>query len=252
MHFQNTYQPGFPLSEIIDVIWVAKSDHFEMSASHHAPLFTELIFNYGDQFQVTGENIQTASRDGYQCTISGLKTTPFHTTTSGTYLNVGLIMKSYCFGILQERFEQREMHFLAVHIYEQLAKPSKPRFEKIEPVLIEFFNGWHLDLDIQRFEKHISPELLRKGSFANFSNLMSTTQKTFIQKFKRQYTLTPSAYARLKQVTYAATLIKQYPKVSLTQIGLRAGFYDQPHFIRVFKRHFGASPRQFQKGFQLN
>ena len=87
-----TYQPTFPLNQIIDTIWVAKADAFDVSASHHAALFTELIFNYGDQFQVEGENTESFVSLSDHYIISGLKTSPFHTITSGKYLNVGFIL----------------------------------------------------------------------------------------------------------------------------------------------------------------
>lgn len=246
MNFQSTYQPNFPLNQIVDTIWVAKADAFEFTSNHHAVLFTELIFNYGEQFQVQGENVESFVSKNAHHIISGLKTTPFQTTVSGKYLNIGLILKPHCYALLMDRFASKAMNMVSEIIYEELIIPETPRFKKVESALIQFFGRLEVDSDLIKFENYISSDLIRNGALRDFNNLLSTTQKSFIQKFKRQYLLTPSEYLRLKQINYATVLIQRYPRSSLTQIGLESGFYDQSHFIRVFKKHHGCTPKRFQ------
>ena len=210
-------------------------------------MFTELIFNYGDQFQVKGENTESFVSMSDHYIISGLKTTPFRTTLSGKHLNVGFILKPHYYGVLLDQFASCKMQMLSEMLFEELIEPDTPRFKKIETTLTKFFGLVDIDPDLRKFENHISPELMRNGALRDFSNSTSITQKSFIKKFKKLYTLTPSEYLRLKQVNYATQLIQRHPKVSLTQVGLESGFYDQSHFIRVFKKHHGRTPKQFQK-----
>lgn len=247
MNLPTTYQPGFPLNKVITAIWVAKEGSFEATTSHHAALFTELIFNYGGLFQVEGENTESFVSKYNHHIISGLKTSPFQTTISGRHRNVGFIMKPHCYGALLDQFASSDMQTLSEILFEELVEPEQPRFEKIETLLSKFFGLVDIDTDLVKFENYISPEIMRSGALREFSKTTAVSQRSFIEKFKKLYLLAPGEYIKLKQVNYAARLIQKYPKVSLTQIGLESGFYDQSHFIRVFKKHHGYTPKQFQK-----
>ncbi|ULT23461.1 hypothetical protein KUH03_30380 [Sphingobacterium sp. E70] len=94
------YRPKYPLSGFIDYIWVGKSPNLTMDFVHHAALFTELIFSYGDDYDIRGINTEKINgRTGVQV-LSGLKNRPFLTTTHGAYACIGLILKPFCYGIL--------------------------------------------------------------------------------------------------------------------------------------------------------
>ena len=205
------------------------------------------LFIYGETLAVEGQNVAQESSQFYGQIISGLKTSPFTTAATGVYGAVGLLLKPHCYGLLHQKFGTQAMRGIADRLYEGVFLPKEAKFEAAEKHLIEFFNGYELDLDLLKFEKHISAELIRNGALQDFNSSVSITQKAFIQKFKKHYFLTPSDYVRLKQVNYATLLIQKYPKASLTEIALEAGFYDQSHFIRVFKKNYGCTPKRFKK-----
>ncbi len=250
--FAETYTPNFPLNQFVNLIWIGKGQDVDLQSSHHAALFTELIFNYGDQFQVSGQNIENFTDYKSHHIISGLKTEPFQTKVLGTYNNIGLILKPFCYGMLIRKFGTKAMKTVSDILYEYLFEPETPQFELIEMYLLKLFEDVNIDTDLQKFENDISAELLQKGALRKFNYLLSISQKSFIQKFKKHYTLTPSQYVKLKQVNYAIHhLMNNSKSGELTQVGLEAGFYDQSHFIKVFKKFCGVTPKQFhtnQKG----
>lgn len=207
-------------------------------------MFTELIFNFGDQFQVSGQNVENFGNKENHQIISGLKTQPFQTKVSGTYQNVGLILKPFCYGTLLNRFGTASLNMISDVLREYVLEPHIPQFNVIEPYLLELFQDMKLDSDILKFEQLISSQFLQKGSLRRFNQSLSITQKSFIQKFKKHYILTPSQYVKLRQVNYAIQLLQNSESEKMGEIGLEAGFFDQSHFIRVFKKFCGATPKQ--------
>jgi AraC family transcriptional regulator len=63
--------------------------------------------------------------------------------------------------------------------------------------------------------------------------------------FRKHYHSSIGEYVRGLRIERAAHELAE-GAVSLSEIGLRAGFYDQSHFSRVFKAHTGQTPSQFR------
>ncbi len=240
-----TYQPNFPLNQYVDFIWMGKATDLNIQSTHHAALFTELIFNYGDNFNIDGQNIEQLSHKSEHHIISGLKTTPFQTQASGRYGSVGLILKPFCYGILIKKFGTHAMNQVSEILYEHLFISKQPQCDLIEKHLLQLFDNKHIDKDLLKFESYISSEILSKGALKDFNLSLSISQKSFIQKFKKHYLLTPSEYAKLKQVNYAIQLIQNKSSDKLIHVALDSGFYDQSHFTRIFKKFCGLTPKQF-------
>jgi AraC-like DNA-binding protein len=64
-----------------------------------------------------------------------------------------------------------------------------------------------------------------------------------VRGFKRRFGLTPHARLMDRRVRYAKWQLKRGRP--LVEVALDAGFADQPHFQRVFKRLVAATPRQY-------
>jgi len=140
------------------------------------------------------------------------------------------------------------MEQISEMLFEHLFIPTNPDFEKVAQYLLKIFNVNPVDNDLAKFEKYVSSNLLEKGSLRDFNMSISISQKSFIQKFKKHFLLTPSEYIKLKQVNYAIQLLQSNNSKKLINIGLDSGFYDQSHFIKVFKKFCGVTPKQFLKG----
>ncbi|MPQ48353.1 helix-turn-helix domain-containing protein [Marinifilum sp. N1E240] len=247
MILEKTYHPFSPLNQFVDVIWLGKSTELNVESSHHAALFTELIFNYGDNFQVDGQNIENIINKHDHQIISGLKTEPFQTKISGTYGSIGLLLKPFCYGILIEKFGSRAMEQISEILYEHIFVPKEADFKLAEQHLLQLFSGKHIDPDFIKFENYISSNLLGKGALKDFNLSLSITQKSFIQKFKKHYLLTPNDYLKLTRVNTAIQLLQNNKSEKLIGVALDSGFYDQSHFIKIFKKFCGCTPKKFYK-----
>lgn len=242
---EKTYYPNSPLNQFVDVIWIGKASYLDIESNHYAPLFTELIFNYGDGFQVTGQNIENAINTYDHHIISGLKTTPFQTKVSGVYNSVGLILKPFCYGMLINSFGTRVMDQISEILYEALLSHESPKFEDVEQHLLKLFGTSQLDSDLIKFEQYINTNFLKKGSLKAFNLSIPISQKSFIQKFKKYYALTPGEYIKLRKVNVAIATLQRKQNNKLVEVGLDSGFYDQSHFIKTFKKFCGYTPKEF-------
>lgn len=68
----------------------------------------------------------------------------------------------------------------------------------------------------------------------------------FVRTFRRFAHCTPGEFARRARVEKAAALLRD-TALPLSDVALRAGFADQSHFSRVFRRLLGAAPGAYRR-----
>ena len=239
------YYPLYPLNQYVDFIWYGKSNNLDLSISHYAPIFTELIFNYKGKFSIQGDNIESEYSNNNKRIISGLKTKPFNTTVKGEYENIGLILKPYCYKVLQENISKNILDNVSEILYLNFFESSLPNFIKIEKALLEFFQRHKVDSILIDFENYLNSKIIIKGDLQHFNSTINISQKSFINKFKSNYFITPGEYIKLKKVNNAIKIIENNKNTKLTEVGLDSGFYDQSHFNRIFKEFSGETPKKF-------
>jgi transcriptional regulator GlxA family with amidase domain len=62
-------------------------------------------------------------------------------------------------------------------------------------------------------------------------------------RFRRQFGITPKAYARLLRFGHATALLTETPTMrSLAEVATDAGYYDQSHLTRDFAALAGLTP----------
>lgn len=69
--------------------------------------------------------------------------------------------------------------------------------------------------------------------------------------FRQKFNCTVGEYTRQLKIEYACRQISS-GKLPLIEIALNAGFGDQSHFSKVFKRHTGMPPNEYKKLFSSN
>ncbi|HYE00616.1 MAG TPA: AraC family transcriptional regulator [Alphaproteobacteria bacterium] len=67
-----------------------------------------------------------------------------------------------------------------------------------------------------------------------------------VRAFKARYGLTPHAYQLNRRIQHGRRELRRGRPI--VDVALEAGFADQAHFQRVFKRHVAATPGQFAAG----
>jgi AraC-like DNA-binding protein/mannose-6-phosphate isomerase-like protein (cupin superfamily) len=66
------------------------------------------------------------------------------------------------------------------------------------------------------------------------------------RRFKQHFGLTLQAFLIDQRIHHAKALMLQHSNLSLAQIALEAGFYDQSHFIKNFKKAYSISPNAYK------
>ena len=90
----------------------------------------------------------------------------------------------------------------------------------------------------KNFDKRIDMDELAKEVFLSHSGL--------IWKFKRELNTTPSKYLGILRLRYAKQLLLN-DRVKLVDVALSVGYEDQSYFSKVFRKHTGMTPKQYQK-----
>ncbi|WP_420546791.1 AraC family transcriptional regulator [Curvivirga sp.] len=70
---------------------------------------------------------------------------------------------------------------------------------------------------------------------------------TLIRKFKKNYHLTPHEYRLNCRINHARNLLQQ--EISIAEVAIACGFYDQSHFHRHFKAMTTLTPNEYQVNF---
>ncbi len=92
---------------------------------------------------------------------------------------------------------------------------------------------------------YLHANFLQKITLAALEQVSGLNRFTIIRAFKEEFTIPPHTYQTLLRVNYAKRQLRQNRQV--TEVAYEAGFYDQSHFIKVFKSHTGVTPELYQK-----
>ena len=129
-------------------------------------------------------------------------------------------------------------------LYEQLATAGNhaTRIRLVEAFLLRYVDKSRLDLDIAGAVTLIeqTQAMLRIEELAQKIGL---SQSALERRFQRCVGVAPRKFASLVRLKNVVQLREQ--GVDLTTIAHTAGYYDQAHFIRDFKRFTGLAPSAF-------
>ncbi len=104
---------------------------------------------------------------------------------------------------------------------------------------------WH-DIDFLKAVSEIHKHHNEKLSIDELAKIARLSRSAFIKKFKSICKMPPLEYITKTRFEAAQDLLIN-TNLPLSEIALRTGFYDAPHFSKVFAAKTGISPGQFRK-----
>jgi len=117
--------------------------------------------------------------------------------------------------------------------------------------LIEIFDACDIDIKLESDKKmglikgYIEEHFLEMIQLGDMEREFNINKFALIRSFRRKFNTTPNAYQLQLKISYGKHLLKSCG--SIADIALKAGFYDQAHFTKEFKRAYGVTPLQYYK-----
>ncbi|MBX2874740.1 MAG: helix-turn-helix transcriptional regulator [Saprospiraceae bacterium] len=98
----------------------------------------------------------------------------------------------------------------------------------------------------QQFREQLNYILERKGilKIQDLFGAFGVSKVTLHKHFLNKMGLSPKQVSRIWRLNYFLQLQRNTNKSKLTDLALKAGYYDQAHFIREFNRFFPYSPHR--------
>lgn len=105
---------------------------------------------------------------------------------------------------------------------------------------------------LDRFNSPINPAIeYIKTNFRERINLRDLSEKacmstsSFYRYFKRELGMSPIEFILTEKINYAKKMLSN-PRINVSEVSYATGFEDCNYFIRLFKKHEGVTPKQYQ------
>ncbi|KAF2330850.1 AraC family transcriptional regulator [Flavobacterium nitrogenifigens] len=107
--------------------------------------------------------------------------------------------------------------------------------------------GRYLDANnpIKEVTEYIKQNLKEDISLKSLSEKACMSTTSFYRFFKRELGMSPIEYILNEKIKCAKNLLKN-PTLQINEVCYLAGFEDANYFIRLFKKHEGITPKQYQ------
>lgn len=247
------YIPKNELREAIDYIWYHEAARVKLQAYNIPFLHQELIINLGGHFSLTRRQL----RFGYPRAggITGVHSQPTITKAQGHYAALGIMLKPFgwyrLFGISAATLSKQPLTLTA--IWGDAALPlltelenmttRQEKIKALEAFLLRMARPQSIPEEIHTLQ--LAP-VLHKGHIKSHISDTLISSKKFIDTSNMVLGLPPKKYTHLLLVNAAIKQIAANPELSLTTVAYDNGFYDQAHFIRIFKSFAGITPSAYR------
>ncbi|MGM7683706.1 AraC family transcriptional regulator [Cytobacillus sp. Hm23] len=121
----------------------------------------------------------------------------------------------------------------------------KQKVEIIEKYLLLLLNYYHKDTDHQKIQAYVIDKLTYPSSITTIKNLcneINVSERQLQRIFHESIGVSPTFYRKLSTFAETSQKICLYEGQKYLDIIHEGGYYDQSHFINVFKQFSGLSP----------
>jgi AraC family transcriptional regulator len=98
---------------------------------------------------------------------------------------------------------------------------------------------------LEQAHEFIKEHCLDQLTLGEIARTVGVHPVTLAREFRRYYQCTIGELVRRERIEFACRELQQ-PGVTITDIAVAAGFYDQSHFARTFKKITGISPARYR------
>ncbi len=241
------YKPKSVLNEFVECFYFNTSNEFEFTGFTEPTIYQELFFNLGDHFEITNSNGRLTQEKNW---ISGIQTKSNFVKCRGKHITAGVIFKPWAlhtaFNINAQSVTNKTINNKLLADLEKELCNCKPDinmfFEIVEHHLIKSINRAKTTALMEKIVNALTEENIN-----NLPDKIQCSHKTVIAIFNKIIGITPKQFLTLKSICNSITILQHNPTLKLTELAYKQGFYDQAHFIRVFKAHTGLTPSAFRK-----
>lgn len=101
-------------------------------------------------------------------------------------------------------------------------------------------------LERRMLREYIHANLGQKITLEDMATLVRMSVANLMRKFKVDFGQSPAAFVMRLRIDYAKMLILSGKEIPLKAVALEAGFCDQSHLTRVFKKFLNTTPVEFK------
>jgi len=239
--------PTSPMAEFVECYYFNESDDYTYTGFMYPTINQELFLNLGDTFEIATPAGQVHQAKQW---ISGCQPKLVTVKTAGRHRTAGVIFKPWglygAFGIQAKEIANTAFdNSNIIDFQRNIFSPTISAEEFFECIDQWLLNNLKKSKLTSTMAEIISD--LEQDSLASLAQKLSCSKKSVIASFHKMVGTSPQKFFTLQKITKAIHAIVHNPEVKLTTLAYEQGFYDQSHFIRIFKEHTGYSPYAFKK-----
>jgi AraC family transcriptional regulator len=158
-------------------------------------------------------------------------------------------------------FQGGPLAALALRLYGEFLHSDEATPLAIEGLTLEIFaQAWRSSLRnvertpprwLARVRAALDHRFANSHTLAELAQLAGVHPVHLAAAFRRQYGCTVGQYVRRRRIEYACRELTS-SATGLAEVGLAAGFADQSHFCRTFKRLTGLTPAAYRQSARLS